>query len=99
MKSHNLLLLHDFNSSFDADTLTLLTEQVPESLCLSVKGSLDFNRWDLSFRVNKKLVALVAASSLLQKYFKTIRISNVYTGNIIFDEQSKEEFWQLLDSD
>ena len=73
-----------------------MEELVPSSIILTVNNKVDFNRWDISYRTDKRVIDIIESyntthDNILNTYFKFFQTD--LNGFIDCNSETREETW------
>lgn len=95
----NITLLTNFYQEFPVEFIAFLNTSFPEFVSYTVRGELDFNRWDIAVRNNPKIKQAIKLyekhNKPLNNYFKFEYITSKQKGNILLNTETDEEFWEF----
>lgn len=98
--TNRLLLFKDFNAVLPKEFLAVLEVSCSDAIIFTVRGELDFNRWQLSYRTDPAVLDCVALinkrhSNMLDNIIEVITISgDPFSGFIEFDDNGREHWKQ-----
>ena len=97
MKTQIITFKH-FDHPLPKDFVTALNHKYPNATTLLVDGeTLDFNRWELSLRMDTSVVNFILEynklnDNILNEYVKVLSV-NMDEGYLQFNSETREEVW------